>query len=230
MNKNKNEYIIRHYKKLKAINLLGGKCQECGEDRPWLLIFHHKDPEEKEFNICDILGLSWNNIEKEVLKCDLLCYNCHREIHNQNKETVHTKSKQVFLEIKNSSGCEICGYNKCLGTLEFHHEKNKNFNVGLVQIREKSSNEIKNKITEEINKCKVLCANCHADLHFDKEKFEKYKEEIYNFIYRPLKSSLDENKVMNLYNKGMMQKDIAKKLERNVSVICRIIQRNKRKC
>lgn len=81
-NKNyKKRYIKIWAKKLKAIELLGGKCECCAEDRPWVLSFHHKDPNEKEFKINDIKESPWSVIKKEVLKCKLLCQNCHHEIH-----------------------------------------------------------------------------------------------------------------------------------------------------
>jgi hypothetical protein len=74
-------YILKWAKKLKAIELLGGKCEDCDESRPWILSFHHKDPSEKEFEINDIKEQKWSVIKKEILKCKLLCSNCHHEIH-----------------------------------------------------------------------------------------------------------------------------------------------------
>lgn len=224
MKKTEREWISRWYKKIRAINLLSGKCQECGEDRPWLLAFHHKDPKEKDFEINELLRFRWSILEKEALKCKLLCQNCHRKAHFK-EETQKIKSKKIILEITCISGCEICGYNEYVGALEFHHQRDKNFNIGSISFIENSGEKLKKKLLEEIDKCTVLCANCHQDLHFDKEKFNNYKKEIENFEYKELKPSLNENDVMKLYNKGMKQIDIAKEFQRNVSVICRIIQR-----
>lgn len=227
MKKQKKEYtyILRWSKKIKAINLLGGKCQNCNEDRPWLLSFHHKESNEKNFSIGDYILYRWSKVEKEVLKCELLCEKCHREKHNQNKNTNDNKSKKILLDIKSISGCEICGYNDYIGALDFHHNKDKNFEIGKVRIYDNSCDKISEKIYKEIDKCRVLCANCHQDLHFDKEKFEKYKDEIYNWDYKETKEPLDKKLVMKLYNEGMKQIDIAKKFGRNKSVICEIIKR-----
>ncbi len=45
------------------------------------LEFHHIDPLKKDFNISQFRTTSFESIKKELDKCDLLCANCHREIH-----------------------------------------------------------------------------------------------------------------------------------------------------
>lgn len=70
----------RNKLKQQAINFLGGKCQLCGYDKcPAALEMHHIDPMEKEFTISK--SSSWNKIKPELMKCVLLCSNCHRETH-----------------------------------------------------------------------------------------------------------------------------------------------------
>lgn len=78
------EHVDRRRKlvKQKAVDYLGEKCQRCGYDRYiGALEFHHRDPNEKDFQIA--ASLSWDKIVKELNKCDLLCANCHREIHQE---------------------------------------------------------------------------------------------------------------------------------------------------
>ena len=71
-------------KKKKAINLLGGKCMLCGYNKCLsALTFHHKNPSEKEFEIGLIKDYSWKKVKKELDKCDLLCFNCHMELHEK---------------------------------------------------------------------------------------------------------------------------------------------------
>ncbi len=58
--------------------------------------------------------------------------------------------------------CVLCGYNKCARALSFHHldPKKKDFGVsakGLTRSWEA--------IRKEINKCVLLCANCHMEVH-----------------------------------------------------------------
>lgn len=66
--------------KQKAVNIKGGKCQVCGYDKCLSAMdFHHRDMTEKEFDISTAKNFAV--IEKEIEKCDLLCSNCHRELH-----------------------------------------------------------------------------------------------------------------------------------------------------
>ena len=68
--------------KLKAIDILGGKCSECGESFDhWVYDFHHTDPTEKVCDPGSLLHLSWDSVYEEVRKCILVCANCHRTIH-----------------------------------------------------------------------------------------------------------------------------------------------------
>lgn len=56
--------------------------------------------------------------------------------------------------------CEICGYSRCLSALEFHHPNpiDKEFNIS----DRISSFEA---IQSELDKCHLLCANCHREVH-----------------------------------------------------------------
>lgn len=57
-------------------------CSICGENRHWVLDFHHKNPEEKEDNISNLLAKTTKlKILEEISKCDILCANCHRDLH-----------------------------------------------------------------------------------------------------------------------------------------------------
>ncbi|MDO8564827.1 MAG: HNH endonuclease signature motif containing protein, partial [bacterium] len=57
--------------------------------------------------------------------------------------------------------CMICGYCKCDGALELHHvdPKQKSFSVGA-----KGYTRSWEKVKEEIDKCVLLCANCHREV------------------------------------------------------------------
>ena len=58
----------------------GAKCQKCGYDRyVGALEFHHRDPIEKDPKWHR--GWSISKLAIELDKCDILCSNCHREVH-----------------------------------------------------------------------------------------------------------------------------------------------------
>ena len=58
-------------------------CADCGEDHPACLQFHHKNKEEKSFNVADVAGSasSIKALIREINKCDVLCTNCHAKRH-----------------------------------------------------------------------------------------------------------------------------------------------------
>lgn len=65
-----------------SIEYLGGCCSRCGYKRyNGALEFHHRNPAEKDFEVS--ASLSWDKIQLELDKCDLLCSNCHREVHEE---------------------------------------------------------------------------------------------------------------------------------------------------
>ena len=78
------QYYYRQKRILKATEILGKKCNRCGYNKCIrALCFHHIKSENKKFelNSRTIMSHSWNEIEKEVKKCELLCSNCHAEHH-----------------------------------------------------------------------------------------------------------------------------------------------------
>lgn len=71
------------------------------------------------------------------------------------------KRKRSFIQrVKIRLGCKVCGYNKCASALHFNHIKpeDKQYNIAEM-VKRFSMDAIKN----EIRKCEVLCANCHAE-------------------------------------------------------------------
>ncbi|HSI20566.1 MAG TPA: hypothetical protein VLA04_02560 [Verrucomicrobiae bacterium] len=66
-------------------------------------------------------------------------------------------------EIKANLSCEVCGENhpRCL---DFHHRDPAQKKALIGGIARKKSWK-KERIIEEINKCSVLCSNCHRKYH-----------------------------------------------------------------
>ena len=52
-------------------------CSRCLECRPGALQFHHTDPSKKKFNISSSRSKSLRTVIDEILKCVVLCGNCH---------------------------------------------------------------------------------------------------------------------------------------------------------
>jgi hypothetical protein len=79
-NKQKNIEWFEEYKK----NL---KCIKCPENHISCLEFHHLDSNNKEFNISQLAHSTYSieTILKEIDKCIVLCSNCHRKLHYEEK-------------------------------------------------------------------------------------------------------------------------------------------------
>lgn len=70
------------------------------------------------------------------------------------------KIKEMAIEYKGGE-CQTCGYNKCHGALELHHldKDDKGFGIG-----DKGYTRSWEKVRVELDKCVLLCANCHREV------------------------------------------------------------------
>lgn len=71
------------------------------------------------------------------------------------------KRKQDLVYVHGEK-CAICGYNKYIGALQFHHLNSQEKEYGLSSTGYTRSWE---KDIEESKKCILVCANCHAEIH-----------------------------------------------------------------
>lgn len=98
----------------------------------------------------------------------------------------HTTKERVVYVMGES--CQLCGYNKCNKALELHHinpkEKESSISGNLL-------NNSWDKLCGELQKCILLCSNCHKEVHdnldnfsfissFNLEKASEIKELIYD--------------------------------------------------
>ena len=90
------------------------------------------------------------------------------------------KNTKQKLTICMGSKCQICGYNKSQNALEFHHidPSEKDFTISNVIASPRKWNTFR----EELDKCILLCANCHREVHEGltelPEKFQKFDEKL----------------------------------------------------
>src|SRR3990172_7474961 len=100
---------------------------------------------------CNIHG---NNVRAYKHGRRLICGYCQDE---RVSKWRHNKRNEL---IKRAGGqCTICGYNKYTGALEFHHidPSTKEMNLSVTDMYRKD-------VYDEINKCILVCANCHREL------------------------------------------------------------------
>ncbi len=72
----------RNRQKQRAVEYLGGKCTKCGYNKSLAALeFHHIDPSKKDWMPSRLMSYKWEVIKLEIDKCELICSNCHRELH-----------------------------------------------------------------------------------------------------------------------------------------------------
>jgi hypothetical protein len=69
--------------------------------------------------------------------------------------------KQECVDYKGGE-CECCGYKKCNSALEFHHldPSKKDFSISRARLT-----TFGKKVKAELDKCMIVCANCHREIH-----------------------------------------------------------------
>jgi len=96
-------------------------------------------------------------INKSRLKPHGYCKDCNRL--NVIKRQRRIKEEAVTYK---GGKCSTCGYSKYLGALEFHHLDPKLKDSDLFS---KKCKNFDDKMKAELDKCILLCANCHAEIH-----------------------------------------------------------------
>lgn len=97
-------------------------------------------------------------------------YESNKEYRMKKSDEFRARRREWFDEIVAKLSCEVCGFNHP-GALDFHHidPATKDRAVSRM-IYDKCSKE---KVLEEIKKCKVLCSNCHRILHYEERMRDK---------------------------------------------------------
>jgi len=165
--------------KLKAIEYKGGECSYCGYNKSVsALHFHHLNPSEKDFSLSGMKTRVFDKIKIELDKCVLLCSNCHMEEHEKirfgkidgdpgyESYLFRKGIKQKCIEYKGNS-CQKCGYSKTITGLCFHHLDTATKLFGITGPAFNKAWEI---IKAELDKCILVCGNCHGEIHDEENK------------------------------------------------------------
>lgn len=89
------------------------------------------------------------------------------------KEVIRAQKRKKLFAVNFFGGkCQICGYNKCLDALEFHHVDKDNKNEEPTYIITHWSWE---RAKIELEKCILVCSNCHREIHSNEINFDLQK-------------------------------------------------------
>jgi hypothetical protein len=140
-------------------------CQDCGVDDPAVLDFHHTDPTAKTMAIVDMVthGYGRESLRDEMEDCVVLCANCHRREHGQRREDEETRRGWLHRYKQHNGGCSRCEESdpRCL---VFHHTSDEKRTTVAQMV---SDGRPRGEILSEIERCELLCANCHRREHFE---------------------------------------------------------------
>ncbi|AQL42746.1 hypothetical protein BV210_08500 [Halorientalis sp. IM1011] len=167
-------------------------CRECGEDDPECLDFHHPVPAEKEMEVSTMItwGYGKDRLEPEIEKCTVLCANCHRKKHHEKPDGIEwanlstcsferiVSSKEAterpvdlrdrqqawVYEYKRSHGCRDCVVENP-ACLDLHHTGDVPKSRSVSQLIADGCSW--KELLREVQKCIVLCANCHRNEHYE---------------------------------------------------------------
>lgn len=159
-------------------------CRKCQNKFPnWMIINGKKRNlhTRKYCTICSPFGKhNTKKIHEKTVDIgdSCVCLSCDRKYKYDSKKghtTKHCNScnvqrargkvKDRAVEYKGGK-CEICGYRKCTASLCFHHTdpSQKDFTIGDRYFLGWS------KIKKELDKCILVCQNCHHEIHANVHK------------------------------------------------------------
>lgn len=139
-------------KVIQTCHVTGGKIKSCGCLLAENSVIHQQE------KICPICGESFKitSLSQSRRK---YCEKCSPSTNNP---TIKIRAMREAIIKQRGGKCEICGYNKCMAALEFHHidPTQKDF-----EISNTGGTPSFESLKEEANKCRLLCANCHREEH-----------------------------------------------------------------
>ncbi|QLH80593.1 homing endonuclease associated repeat-containing protein [Halosimplex pelagicum] len=150
-------------------------CADCDESDPACLDFHHLDGEAKAMAVTDMIthGHGREALREEFEKCDVLCANCHRKRHDRRPVVVdrdggpqsnRERLRAWSYEYRRNCGCRRCSEDTP-SCLQFHHPDPDEKSAGVGQLISDGADE--RAVRAEVDRCVVLCANCHRQEHFE---------------------------------------------------------------
>ncbi len=122
---------------------------------------------------CDKFNISKSKLYQITDNKTILLSEDEKKKRNYEKVKLHRqKIKEKAVEYKGSK-CQKCGYNKCIWSFDFHHviPEEKDFSIS------RNSTLSWEKVKKELDKCIMLCANCHRELHYS-----EYIDKLYDNI------------------------------------------------
>lgn len=139
------------------LHLCMRECKKCGDTIPLRVKIDGKERNLKNRKYCFVCSPFGKHNTK---KLHVSPKDRKRRDDNGKRVTEYRRrQKRRAVEYKGGR-CQKCGYNKCIKALEFHHldpsQKDFAFSGRCISWE---------KMRPELDKCVMLCRNCHAEVH-----------------------------------------------------------------
>lgn len=131
-------------------------CKDCWSGKQKSFVVHEISINRQRCLNCNIVSTSENSYIARK-RYSSYCKICSKSLLKQTK----TNLKLRCIKYKGGK-CEKCGYCKNSSALAFHHldPSAKDFNIG-----DMYSTKFDVKLKQELDKCMLLCFNCHQEIH-----------------------------------------------------------------
>ena len=145
-------------KEIQTSHLTSGASQSCG-----CTSIINPPATIKQCVLCGKEFSSNNYSRKYCYECSPIGFSSAERLRRTKRILKHQ------LVVYKGGKCQNCGYDKCEGALQFHHRDPAQKEFSLSQINLNDTTFSMDKIYSEIDKCDLLCANCHAEQHYLKD-------------------------------------------------------------
>lgn len=140
-------------------------CKEVGLGQKFIELTPEKIQEAQKLydklgnikKVAKELGISFDRLRNVIVSKTITPKSSYENLKNRRK-----RIKEELLEYKGGK-CQLCGYQKCSSALDFHHlnPEEKDFSLSTT-----SSYKNIDKMKQEVDKCILVCANCHREIHY----------------------------------------------------------------
>lgn len=105
-------------------------------------------------------------IDKQT--CKKVCLRCSKQLPNERRNYCHScnvirsrqRKKSELVSYKGGK-CQVCGYDKYIGNLVFHHTNPSTKKFSITSAMEKPMASLK----QEADQCVLVCCRCHGEIH-----------------------------------------------------------------
>ena len=167
-------------------------CLDCGSTfEPHQMDFDHRDGAMKRFRVTSggAMLRPTSALLDEVAKCDVVCANCHR-IRTQRRHEARARQPRGtsryldrkrrywrdparLLDELRDRPCADCGGRFPSCAMDFDHRDPSSKRSAVTQMIGRSGTA---RILEEVEKCDIVCANCHRLRTFRRRSGESARE------------------------------------------------------